>query len=278
MSVQAPEPGQIVIVRQRPFVVNDIQISQLPTQSVADSVGKRQHLLRLSSVEDEGGGDRQSGDFLKSSRLPAEVGWSISKALSRSSVDPSQLAAAFMTVDALFEGNAPKNQVIWTGPFHGHFPVRRLDQYLYDLIAGAKDSILLVTFAAHKVSRLCEHLKSAVNRGVKLTLIVESEEESEGQLTQDALDAFSDILSESVQIYYWPASRRERNQKGRLGKLHVKCAVVDEVAVIGSANLTDDAFNRNMELAVSFRDPLSVKTIKSHFAGLILEGILLALH
>jgi phosphatidylserine/phosphatidylglycerophosphate/cardiolipin synthase-like enzyme len=209
-----------------------------------------------------------------SSKLPAEVGWSISKAIGRCPVDSNQLAAAFMTVDALFDGNAPQNQVIWTGPSHGHFPVRRLDQYLYDLIAGAKTSILLVTFAAHKVSRLCEHLKSAVNRGVTLTLIVESEEESEGQLTQDALNALSDILSESVKIYHWPASRRERNQKGRLGKLHVKCAVVDEVAVIGSANLTDDAFNRNMELAVCLSDPLSVKTIKAHFASLVLENIL----
>ncbi len=60
MSVQAPEPGQIVIVRQRPFVVNDIQISQLPTQTAADSLGKRQHLLRLSSVEDEGLGEELS--------------------------------------------------------------------------------------------------------------------------------------------------------------------------------------------------------------------------
>ncbi len=73
------------------------------------------------------------------------------------------------------------------------------------------------------------------------------------------------------------ARARQRNQKGRLGKLHVKCAVVDEVAVIGSANLTDDAFNRNMELAVSLSDPISVRTIKAHFMSLILEGILKAL-
>ena len=42
---------------------------------------------------------------------------------------------------------------------------------------------------------------------------------------------------------------------GRPGKLHVKCAIVDDVALVGSANLTDDAFNRNMELACWSENP-----------------------
>jgi len=50
-----PEPGQIVIVRQRPFVVSDLETSTMPTN--AQEGGKPQHLLRLSSVEDEGLGE-----------------------------------------------------------------------------------------------------------------------------------------------------------------------------------------------------------------------------
>ncbi len=52
-----PEPGQIVIVRQRPFVVSDIQTSTLPIPATAQQPVARQHLLRLSSVEDEGLGE-----------------------------------------------------------------------------------------------------------------------------------------------------------------------------------------------------------------------------
>ena len=55
-----PEPGQIVIVRQRPFVVSDIQTSTLPLPATVQQPVERQHLLRLSSVEDEGLGEELS--------------------------------------------------------------------------------------------------------------------------------------------------------------------------------------------------------------------------
>lgn len=57
MSSSIPEPGQIVIVRQRPFVVNDIETSTLPPPTTVQNLGNPQHLLRLSSVEDEGLGE-----------------------------------------------------------------------------------------------------------------------------------------------------------------------------------------------------------------------------
>ena len=55
-----PEPGQIVIVRQRPFVVVDVTASDLPIPaSLGDSLSK-QNLVQLSSVEDEGLGEELS--------------------------------------------------------------------------------------------------------------------------------------------------------------------------------------------------------------------------
>lgn len=57
MSSQLPEPGQVVIVRQRPFTVVDIQASQLPLPAHLQDSQTRQHLVRLSSVEDEGLGE-----------------------------------------------------------------------------------------------------------------------------------------------------------------------------------------------------------------------------
>jgi hypothetical protein len=61
---------------------------------------------------------------------------------------------------------------------------------LYDLVSAAQKRIVLVTFAAHRVPHLCAHLTRAVDRGVELTLIVESEDEPEAQLTLDAIAAF----------------------------------------------------------------------------------------
>lgn len=133
---------------------------------------------------------------------------------------------------------------------------------------------MLVTFAAHRVRLLCEHLTQAVGRGVELTLIIESEDESEGQLTRDAIAAFKDIPAQRTQIYYWPLNKRERNQAGRPGKLHMKCAIVDNVALIGSANLTDDAFNRNMKLGMLVREQGTIEALSEHFRELILAKTL----
>jgi hypothetical protein len=60
MSVSLPEPGQVVIVRQRPFVVLDVCASQLPAPAHIAAPVYQQHLVRLSSVEDEGLGEELS--------------------------------------------------------------------------------------------------------------------------------------------------------------------------------------------------------------------------
>lgn len=97
---------------------------------------------------------------------------------------------------------------------------------------------------------------------------------TDGQLTRDAIAAFRDVPLTSASLYYWPVAKRERNAAGRPGKLHVKCAIVDDVALIGSANLTDDAFNRNMELGMLVREETTVVTIAEHFNELIRSGVL----
>jgi superfamily II DNA or RNA helicase len=60
MDLSLPEPGQIVIVRQRPFVVTGIHASTLPVPGSLNQPIQRQHLVRLSSVEDEGLGEELS--------------------------------------------------------------------------------------------------------------------------------------------------------------------------------------------------------------------------
>jgi cardiolipin synthase len=124
------------------------------------------------------------------------------------------------------------------------------------------------------VRHLCALLTLAVERGVELTLIVESEGESEGQLTRDALAALQNVPLASTRIYHWPNEKRDRNQAGRPGKLHIKCAIVDDVALVGSANLTDDAFNRNMELGLVVREQTTVLALSEHFKELVSRGIL----
>jgi phosphatidylserine/phosphatidylglycerophosphate/cardiolipin synthase-like enzyme len=169
-------------------------------------------------------------------------------------------------------------ELLWTGPSpDSQIPARRIDQVLYDLIDSAKREILLVTFAAHKISRLTDGLVRALNRGVHVRLILEFEETSEGQLSMDALNAFPQVICQHAQIYYWPLDKRERNASGRPGKLHAKVAVVDDRAVFSSANLTDDAFTRNLELGTLISNAEILQRLRGHFDGLCADGTLMPL-
>lgn len=169
-------------------------------------------------------------------------------------------------------------ELLWSGPSPANqIPARRIDQALYDLIASAKHEILLVTFAAVKIQRLSGALLKAKQRGVYTRLILEFEESSEGQLSYDALKAFPPALVSVVEVYHWPVEKRERNPAGRPGKLHAKIAIADDAALVSSANLTDDAFNRNLELGVMVKNPEFLSSVKRHLDSMIAEGTLIQL-
>ena len=166
-------------------------------------------------------------------------------------------------------------ELVWTGPRLDDAPaLRRLDQALYDLIGHARRTILLMTFAAAKITRLKTALSAAAARGVAIRLILEFEEESGGQLSRDALTAFAGSVERQAEIYYWPLEQRERNAHGKPGKLHAKCAVVDDAVLVSSANLTDDAFNRNIEMGVLLQVPALAEQLTRHFQALIEARVL----
>src|SRR5690242_3919264 len=52
-----PEPGQLVMVRQRHFVVLDVKKSTLPSEGVRPGDQTAQHAVSLSSVEDDALGE-----------------------------------------------------------------------------------------------------------------------------------------------------------------------------------------------------------------------------
>ncbi len=183
-----------------------------------------------------------------------------------------ELANVLRTVQALRDADSPAPQAIWTGPQNGTFPVRYLEQVLYDLISTASERILLVTFAATRVKKLVACLREAINRGVLVHLVLETEEDSSGQLSFDAAKAFPEDVRSKCKIVAWPHDKRPRNKAGRPAKLHAKCAVIDGATVISSANFTDDALVRNMELGILLRDGDFSNEIYGHFMSLINTG------
>ncbi len=57
MTTTTPEQGQLVQVRSRPWMVNEVKPSNLPSPAMELPVAKTQNLLTLSSVEDDGLGE-----------------------------------------------------------------------------------------------------------------------------------------------------------------------------------------------------------------------------
>lgn len=204
-----------------------------------------------------------------------DIRWSIHQGLKSSpSATWAEVAAALTVIDQLASTPAPTINIVWTGPASGSFSARRIDQFLYDLLARAKRRILLVTFAAHRIARLAEALVAAHARGVQVTMLLETEDDSAGQLSFDAVKAFGNLPINEIELLQWPRASRENNSAGRPGKLHAKCAVVDDTLLVGSANLTDDAFNRNMEMGLTTNDPHLADQVVAHFRELEALGIL----
>jgi phosphatidylserine/phosphatidylglycerophosphate/cardiolipin synthase-like enzyme len=73
-------------------------------------------------------------------------------------------------------------------------------------------------------------------------------------------------------VFYDP---RALEQEGPSGVLHAKAVVTDDEAVfVTSANLTEAALDRNIELGLLVRDRTLAASVSSHFRGLIDRGLL----
>lgn len=221
-----------------------------------------------------------------SANLPAAMGylqalvapWVLHRVDGLRDVDvlPAELALALRSAAAAVRTLREESwvELTWSGPETGLAEMRRTDQVLRDLILAARVSLDLVTFAAYRLEHVQEALRVAVGRGVVLRCFLESADESAGQLSISARHAFNEALSGRAEFYVWPLEKRPRNALGAPAKLHAKCAVADRrLAMISSANLTEDAMERNMETGVFIRGGGIPATLAAHFDRLIELGL-----
>lgn len=192
-------------------------------------------------------------------------------------VTPRELAWALKAANSTDEFNRLRQtlEMVWSGPHSSASDYRRTDQALLELIQNAKQSIIVVTFAAYKIPNIAAALVAAAKRGVKISLILESTEESEGAVTFNAIQAMGSELANAATVYAWPKEKRGMDTKGNRGALHVKCAVADgEAVLISSANLTEHAMNLNMELGILVRGGDLPRSLAGHLQSLIQSRIL----
>jgi cardiolipin synthase len=158
--------------------------------------------------------------------------------------------------------------VVWTGPESGVSSSRLTAAAVIDLINTARSEILLVSYATHNEPSIKAALSAATARHVAVTLLAERHEDNPSYTA--AGTPFSGL---NVLRLHWPTSSRPPG-----AALHAKIIVVDDqVALVGSANLTSRAMESNLECGILIRGGHQPRAIRDHITGLYAAGLLLRL-
>lgn len=193
-------------------------------------------------------------------------------------MSPASLAWALRAASDVDERRRREQtiELVWTGPSPEGTVLRRTDQVLLDLIRSARRTLHMVTFAAYKIPILNEAMLAAARRGVEIYLIFESP--VAGNITFAVTRTVGEELGALCNIYVWPPDKRPRDDAGRYGSLHAKCALADEeTALISSANLTEFALNLNVELGLLVHDGALPGRVVEHLRRLMDENVLVSI-
>jgi len=188
---------------------------------------------------------------------------------------PQSVAAALMVAAhaELVHRQEESVEIAWTGPETSHASFRQTEQAILEVLNSATKRLTVVSYAVYRIPRIREALVSAANRGVNIRLIVETPSQIEGQSEYDCLLALGNKVASVSSVYYWPQEKRVRDESGKIGILHVKCAVADgHYLFLSSANFTEYAFTINMELGLLVTGGKLPGQVERHFKRLIETG------
>ena len=183
------------------------------------------------------------------------------------------------------DGRREGPEFVWSGPEVHGLPARETRQALEASLAGARRSVWLSTYTFFDGARAFEPLARRMDEApdVSVTLLLNIERKR-GDTTRadDLVRRFADRFwnedwpgTRQPHVYYDP---RSLAPDGPQGVLHAKVLVVDEeLAFVTSANLTEAALDRNIEMGVLLRDRAFARTVVQHFRALVERQLLLPL-
>lgn len=167
-------------------------------------------------------------------------------------------------------------EVVWTGPEPAETKFRQTEQAILEVVNSSAKRLTVVSYAVYRIPHIRDALIAAAGRGVSIRLIVETPNRIEGQGEYDCLLALGEKVASACAVYYWPQENRARDNNGKIGILHVKCAVADGHRMfLSSANLTEYAFTINMELGLLVTGGKLPVRVERHFEQLVTTGTLL---
>ncbi|MBL8793565.1 MAG: phospholipase [Planctomycetia bacterium] len=173
--------------------------------------------------------------------------------------------------------------LVWTGPETLGITNRDTGVVVRDLFGSAEAEVLVAGFAVYQgravFKRLAERMEERPNLRVRLFLNVQRHQ-GDTTLTDDLLRRFvhnfhaHEWPGQSLpELYYDPRSLNL--EAGKRSSLHAKCIVVDrKVALVTSANFTEAAQMRNIEVGALVRSEAFAVQLTQHFGLLSDVGLL----
>ena len=167
-------------------------------------------------------------------------------------------------------------EIVWTGPELAETRFRQTEQAILEVVNSATRRLTVVSYAVYRIPRIRDALIAAANRGISIRLIVETPNRIEGQGEYDCLLALGQNVASACSVFYWPQEKRAKDDNGKIGILHVKCAVADGHRMfLSSANFTEYAFTINMELGLLVTGGKLPGQVERHFERLVEAGSLI---
>lgn len=154
-----------------------------------------------------------------------------------------------------------------------------------EVIGSAEHSVWVSTYAFFDGPRAFEHLARRMDAwpGLRANLLLNVQRKRGDGSSSDALVR---RFAERFWSVDWPGASRPRvyfdpralDMDGPEGVLHAKAVVADdEVVFVTSANLTEAALDKNIELGLLVRDRALAASVACHFRGLIDQKLIVPL-
>jgi phosphatidylserine/phosphatidylglycerophosphate/cardiolipin synthase-like enzyme len=191
-------------------------------------------------------------------------------------------AAAWVRTVEEATSRMPRPDLVWSGPEVQGVHARDTRRVYEELLGSAGDSVWASTYAYFDGPKAFEVLARRMdqNPDLRVTLLLNIQRKRGDTTAADQLvRKFTDRLWETD----WPGSSRPRDfydprslaLDGPAGVLHAKAVVADGEAVfVTSANFTEAALDRNIEIGLLVRDRPLAASVSAHFRGLIEQGLL----
>jgi phosphatidylserine/phosphatidylglycerophosphate/cardiolipin synthase-like enzyme len=194
-------------------------------------------------------------------------------------------AAAWLDSLDVASARALSPDLVWSGPKVPGVPARETRRVYEELLGSATRQLWVSTYAFFDGPAAFEALAGRMDEVPELDVVLLLNV----QRKRGELASAENVVTRFAERFWrveWPGGRSPRvfydprslGLESVSGVLHAKAVVADDEAVfITSANLTEAALDRNIELGLLVRDRTIALSVVSHFKGLIEHGLVSAL-